>query len=106
MGHFTFIYPTLFVTKFGYLHKGNSSSNFVPNSELYATARRSSQRVVHSSRQSVINWTVVGRAKLTILAVAASVDVRPVYHTERPPLCSRHNARETARRAGPSATYL
>ena len=57
-----------------------------------------------------MNWIVVGRTKLTILA---TVDVRTMtsvsYQTERPRGRfdqSYSTMREAARRAGPSATAL
>ena len=59
---------------------------------------------------AVMNWIVVGRTKLTILA---TVDVRTMtsvsYQTERPRGRfdqSYSTMREAARRAGPSATAL
>ena len=48
---------------------------------------------------SVTSWTVAGRAKLTIFA---TIDGQSV--TSSVQLCSHHGARESARRAGPSAT--
>jgi len=66
---------------------------------IFATRRRSSQRVVNLVWQrwtlSVINQTIVGRTKLTILA---TVDVWPTsltpctYHTESLPVCARGSA--------------
>ena len=54
--------------------------------------------------QSVMNWTVVGRSELTILADAR----RLVCHTEHPfgSVCSTVRASERVRRAGPSATCV
>jgi len=54
---------------------------------------------------TVINWTVVGRTKLTALAtVECSADElgRVVYHTERPLLYASEAG--WAHRASPSAT--
>jgi len=51
-----------------------------------------------ASCKSAINWTVVGRTKLALLATVDEFITLAVQ------LCLQHDARETARRAGPSGT--
>jgi len=71
--------------------------------ENFATARRSSQRVVNLAPQTrtfiEVNWTVVGRTKLTAFATVYGQFITSTVH-----LCLQHNVREAARRAGPFAT--
>ena len=38
------------------------------------------------------------------MTILATVDARPVYHTDRPFLCTVYDVREAARRAGQYAT--
>jgi len=91
-------YPTLCHKEILVTHKIPAGT--LPQTLNFAKARRSSQRVVNLTRQkwmlSVINWTVVVAAKLTVLA---AVDVWRLLHwatasvlakTDRPLLIKFH----------------
>jgi len=91
-------YPTLCHKEILVTHKIPAGT--LPQTLNFAKARRSSQRVVNLTRQkwmlSVINWTVVLAAKLTVLA---AVDVWRLLHwatasvlakTDRPLLIKFH----------------